>query len=80
VSSSLTSYSRASVARPQFRPSQLSFTPSSLRPAIASRWYSSEAEAKKDGEAAKEAEDPTKKELETSKKEIIELKVCHPGP
>lgn len=78
-SSSVTSATRSSLARPQFRPSQLSLAQSSLRPAT-SRWYSSEPEAKKEGEAAKEGEktteDPAKKELEASKKEIIELKVC----
>jgi molecular chaperone GrpE len=79
-SSSIRSVPRASLARPQFRPSQLSIAPTS-RPAAA-RWYSSEPEATKEGETAKEAEtpkeaeDPVKKELEAKNKEIVDLKVC----
>jgi len=80
-SSSIRPVPRASLARPQFRPSQLSIAQTS-RPAAA-RCYSSESEAKKEGEAPKEAEkpkeveDPAKKELEAKNKEIVDLKVCH---
>jgi len=77
-SSSIRPVPRASLARPQFRPSQLSIAQTS-RPAAA-RCYSSESEAKKEGEAPKEAEkpkeveDPAKKELEAKNKEIVDLK------
>ncbi|KAE8444430.1 hypothetical protein EG329_000521 [Mollisiaceae sp. DMI_Dod_QoI] len=81
LSSSIRPVSRASLARPQFRPSNLAF-PTSQRLA-SSRWYSSEStEAKKEGDAAEtkteakngEAEDPVKKELEAKNKEIVDLK------
>ncbi|KAF8852679.1 GrpE-domain-containing protein, partial [Acephala macrosclerotiorum] len=79
LSSSIRSSPRASLARPQFRPSPA--FPTSQRIA-SSRWYSSETEAKKEGDAAEakgdgkaaEAEDPVKKELEAKNKEIIDLK------
>lgn len=83
LSSSIRSTPPTSFLRLQFRPAA---TPASLsrisRPAAA-RWYSSEPDAKKDGEEVKpgekaEAEDPAKKELEAKNKEIVELKVrCH---
>ena len=87
VRSSIRTVPRSSLARPQFRQSNLSFAPAS-RPAT-SRWYSTEPEAKKaEGDAAAEsktdeksaeAEDPAKKELEAKNKEIIDLKVTpHP--
>lgn len=78
VGSSLTSATRNSLARPQFQPSKLSLPAASSRPAT-SRWYSSEPEAKKEGEAASKdaaAEDPAKKELEAKNREIVDLKVC----
>lgn len=72
---------RTSLARSQFRRTNLSFSPSS-RAFSASRWLGAESEAKKEeGEAAtKEGEngeekDPVKKELEAKNKEIIDLKV-----
>ncbi|RDW82269.1 hypothetical protein BP6252_03381 [Coleophoma cylindrospora] len=62
-----------SLARPQFRPANISLA----RPAAA-RWYATEPEAeakKSEGDkVAAEAEDPVKKELEAKNKEIIELK------
>ncbi|KAH7357018.1 putative GrpE protein like protein, mitochondrial [Rhexocercosporidium sp. MPI-PUGE-AT-0058] len=67
---------RTSLARPQFRPAPISLGVSRQG---ATRWYSSEPEAKKDedvkndGKSA-EAEDPAKKELEAKNKEILELK------
>jgi molecular chaperone GrpE len=83
VSSSIRAAPRSSLARPQFRQSNLSFAPAS-RPAP-SRWYSTEPETKKaEGDATAEpktegksgeAEDPAKKELEAKNKEIIDLKV-----
>jgi len=78
---------RQSLVRPQFQPRNISFA-SASRPINSSRWYSTEPEAKKEGEgeaaAAKdgkttETEDPVKTELEAKDKEIIELKVCDPG-
>ena len=75
LSSSIRTAPRTSLARPQFRPSQVAF----VRPAAA-RWYSSEPEAKKDDSAEKKSEeavDPVKKELEAKNKEITELKVRH---
>src|ERR1035441_5101285 len=85
LGSSIRAIPRSSLARPQFRPSTISQSAVS-RPA-ATRWYSSEPEAKKSDEAtpaeskdAKAAEDadPAKKELDAKNKEIIDLKVCHP--
>jgi hypothetical protein len=83
VSSSIRTIPRTSLARPQFRQSNLSFARTS-RPATA-RWYSTEPETQKaEGAAAAEskteeksaeAEDPAKKELEAKNKEIIDLKV-----
>ncbi|KAL2073575.1 hypothetical protein VTL71DRAFT_10901 [Oculimacula yallundae] len=67
---------RPSLARPQFR----SAAPISISRQGATRWYSSEPEAKKDEDVKKdekksaEAEDPAKKELEAKNKEILELK------
>jgi molecular chaperone GrpE len=82
VSSSIRTVPRSSLARPQFRQSNLAFA-SASRPAT-SRWYSTEPEAKKaEGDAAAESktdsksaegEDPSKKELEAKNKEIIDLK------
>ena len=73
---------RRALARPQSRPLNISFAPSS-RAFTSSRWLRAESEAKKeDGEAAAEQEekveedDPGKKELEVKNKEIIDLKVC----
>jgi len=79
LSSSIRSSPRASLARPQFRPSPA--FPTSQRIA-SSRWYSSEPEAKKEGDAAEikaegkteGAEDAAKKELEAKNKEIVDLK------
>ncbi|KAH6721971.1 putative GrpE protein like protein, mitochondrial [Leptodontidium sp. 2 PMI_412] len=67
---------RTSLARPQFRPAPISLGVSRQG---ATRWYSSEPEAKKDEDMKKdgksaEAEDPVKKELEAKNKEILELK------
>ncbi|KAG4431188.1 hypothetical protein IFR05_013333 [Cadophora sp. M221] len=67
---------RTSLARPQFRPAPISLGVSRQG---ATRWYSSEPEAKKDEDGKKdgksaEAEDPVKKELEAKNKEILELK------
>jgi hypothetical protein len=84
VSSSIRTIPGASLARPQFCQSNLSFAPAS-RPAT-SRWYSTEPEIKKTeaGGAAAESKaeekaagagDPAKKELEAKNKEIIDLKV-----
>ena len=88
LSSCIRSSPQVSLARAQFRPSNLSFAPSS-RAFTSSRWLGAESEAKKeDGEAAAEEgkkaeeEDPVKKELEAKNKEIIDLKVCplhHPS-
>ena len=81
LSSSIRSAPRVSLARPQFRPTPISFAQASR--STASRWYSSEPEAKTADAAAEgkngaaEAEDPVKKELEAKNKEIVELKVCH---
>ncbi|KUJ13286.1 GrpE-domain-containing protein [Mollisia scopiformis] len=83
LSSSIRSSPRGSLARPQFRPSNLALPTSSQRISSSSRWYSSEStEAKKEDNAADsksetkngEAEDPVKKELEAKNKEIIDLK------
>lgn len=65
---------RTSLASPQFRPTPISLGASRQ---AASRWYSSEPEAKKAEEAEKKTEDvdPVKKELEAKNKEILELKV-----
>ncbi|KAL3251577.1 hypothetical protein ABHI18_010563 [Aspergillus niger] len=59
--------------------------PQSVRPIApqsAYRFYSTENKAengeKKEGEAAQEAEDPVRKELEEKKKEVVELKVNLP--
>jgi len=82
LSSSIRSAPRASLARSQFLPANRL----AARPLASSRWYATEPEAKKDGEAAEEGkaeektEDPVKKELEAKEKEIIELKVCAPSP
>ncbi|RFU29363.1 hypothetical protein B7463_g6956, partial [Scytalidium lignicola] len=64
------------LARPQFVSNRIAH-PLAWRPALASRGYATEPEAKnaeaKNGEA-NEAEDPLKKELDQMNKEIIELK------
>ena len=86
LASCMRSASRQSLARPQFRSAIISF-PSTSRQISQLRRYSTEPEAKKEGEAAaaaetngkaEETEDPLKKELEAKSKEIIELKVCRP--
>jgi molecular chaperone GrpE len=78
---------RTSLVRPQFRPSNISFAPTS-RAFTSSKWLGAELQAKKeDGEAAAEEgkkgedEDPMKKELEVKNREIIDLKVrnLHPA-
>lgn len=80
LSSSIRAAPRTSLATSQFRSSHLPLAQSSRLGTA--RWYSSEPEAKKDGEAGKEGEksvgveDATKKELEAKNKEIIDLKVC----
>lgn len=77
LASCLSSSAQPSLARPQLRAAAIKFAPAA-RPALASRWYSSEPE-KKEGEEKKDAEptvDPLKKELEAKDKEIIDLKVC----
>lgn len=71
--------SATSLSRPQFRP-QIAARISASRQ-LSARWYSSEPEAKKEGEekvAEAQAEDPAKKELEAKNREIIELKVRVP--
>ncbi len=81
ASSRIQTTPRSSLARPQFRQSNLSFALAS-RPAT-SRWYSTEPNTKTTEGAAEakpeekigEAEDPAKKELEAKNKEIIDLKV-----
>jgi len=89
VSSSIRTVPRSSLARPQFRQSNVALAPASRL--ATSRWYSTEPEAKTtEGDAAAEskidgksteAEDPAKKELEAKNKEIIDLKVTpHPPP
>ncbi|PMD22711.1 putative GrpE protein like protein, mitochondrial [Hyaloscypha hepaticicola] len=80
ASSSIQTIPRSSLARPQFRQSNLSFALAS-RPAT-SRWYSTEPDTKttegaaetKSEEKIGDAEDPAKKELEAKNKEIIDLK------
>jgi len=92
LSSFTTSSSRTAattpLSKPQFRTApNFSAVSASSRRALGSfsgrRWYSSEPEAKKEGEEttkendkAAAEEDPVKKELEAKNKEIIELKVC----
>jgi len=72
-----------SLVRPQIQPRN-AFAPR-LRPLGTARWYSSEPEVKKEGDAAEskdgkdkdlesETADPAKKELEAKDKEIIDLK------
>jgi molecular chaperone GrpE len=77
LGSCIRSTPKASLARPQFQVARQNLNAFS-RPA-ASRWYATEPEAKKEGEAAEgksaEAEDPVNKELEAKNKEIVELKV-----
>jgi len=72
------------LTRPHFRQANISLVQAS-RSITASRWYSTEPEAKRAGEGetaaetqekGAEVEDPLKKELETKNKEIIDLKVC----
>ncbi|TVY80993.1 GrpE protein-like protein, partial [Lachnellula suecica] len=76
LSSSIRPAARTALSRPQFLPANRL----AARPLASSRWYATEPEAKKDGEAAAEgkaeetAEDPAKKELEAKNKEIIDLK------
>jgi molecular chaperone GrpE len=83
LSSNIRSIPRSSLARPQSRPSNLSFAPAAS-PAT-SNWYSTEpetkqterdaaAEAKTDAKR-EEAENPVRKELEAKNREIIDLKV-----
>ncbi|TVY17151.1 Mitochondrial GrpE protein-like protein [Lachnellula arida] len=77
LSSSIRSAPRTAVSRPQFLPA----TRLPARPLASARWYATEPEAKKDGEAAAaegkteaKVEDPKKKELEAKEREIIDLK------
>jgi hypothetical protein len=81
LGSCIRSSPRTSLARPQFRPANLSSAPSS-RAFTSSRWLGAEEGAKKEeGEATAEEgnkggeEDPVKKELEAKNREIIDLKV-----
>lgn len=75
---------RASLIQKPFQNSRISLAASS-RPIASARCYSSEPDAKKDGEEkaeksekVEEVEDPVKKELEAKKAEVIDLKVrCH---
>jgi molecular chaperone GrpE len=76
---------RASLVQTPFKASNTAFAAS--RQVAASRWYATEPEAKKEGEAAAEAgaekpteEDACKKELEAKKAEVIDLKVCPATP
>lgn len=71
----------SAASRPSFiQPSLQSARPLPIR--LQRRFASTEANgdkaaaAEKNGEAEKPAEDPVKKELESSKKEVVELKVC----
>lgn len=50
--------------------------PTRLQRRFASTEANGEKTAEKNGEAEQAAEDPVKKELESSKKEVVELKVC----
>lgn len=83
LSSSIRSAPRSSLSRSQFLPANRL----AARPLASSRWYATEPEAKKEGEAAaasegkpeEKAEDPVKKELEAKDKEILDLKVCAPS-
>ncbi|TVY57336.1 GrpE-like protein, mitochondrial, partial [Lachnellula cervina] len=80
LSSSIRSAPRTAISRPQFLPA----TRLPARPLASARWYATEPEAKKDGEAAAaaaaegkteaEVADPKKKELEAKEREIIDLK------
>jgi len=78
LSFSVRSAHRTALSRPQFLPANRL----AARPSASARWYATEPEAKKDGEAAAagegmaedQKEDPVKKELETKEKEIIDLK------
>jgi hypothetical protein len=87
LSSSIRTVPRSSLARPQFRPSNLSLAQASRL--ATSRWYTTEPETKKaEGDAAaasaetkteektSEGEDPARKELEAKNREIIDLKVA----
>jgi len=79
LASCIRSNPRTSLARPQFFRNTVATV---SRPVVASRWYATEPETKKDDAAAetkgKETEsetvDPLKKDLEAKDKEIIELK------
>jgi molecular chaperone GrpE len=81
LSSSIRSAPRTALSQPQFLPANRL----AARPLASARWYATEPEAKKDGEAAategkaeEQKEDPVKKELEAKEKEIIDLKVFLP--
>ena len=81
LSSSIRSAPRTALSRSQLIPANRL----AARPLASARWYATEPEAKKDGEAAaaegkaeEKAEDPVKKELEAKEKEIIDMKVCLP--